>query len=134
MEMSDMRQTKGAMRLFDKVKNIVNGARILSDWIGHGGHVVDKETAQQRADICLKCPEHTGEWSFAEPVANAIKEQLELKKHLSLRVNGEKSLHVCSVCTCVCRLKIWLPIENIALEPEEQDAYPSTCWLRNESR
>jgi len=121
------------MRLWDKVRKLVNGAQILSDWIGEGGHVVDKELAQQRADTCLKCPKHTKEWSLAEPVANAIKEQLEVKKHLSLRVQGEKSLHICSVCSCVCRLKVWLPIERVVPEASEMKDFPMTCWLRTET-
>lgn len=130
--MSGVRSADKEMRLVDRALQMVNGARILADWIGDGGHVVGQEDAQRRADVCLKCPKHSTNYSFAEPVADTIKSQLELKKHLEFRVRGEKSLHVCSVCGCVLRLKVWLPWERIKLDEDEKPNYPASCWLLTE--
>lgn len=117
------------MNIWGTASNYANGAAILCDWIGSGGNVVDRDVAQARADVCLKCPLHTAKWSFVESVAGAIKQQIGLKKHLKLRVDGEKKLHVCSVCGCAMRLKIWLPMERIKPDGDEKSKYDPNCWL-----
>lgn len=129
----EMRKGISTVSLIDRVQQIVNGATILADWLGSGGIPVDKMTAQTRADCCLKCPLHDKTYSFTETAAVAIKTQVELKNHLRLRVDGEKSLHACGVCGCAMRLKIWLPIERIKPTPEERDKYDANCWLRKET-
>lgn len=117
------------MSLFNRASQIMNGAKVLGDWLGHGGVTVDKETAQSRADICLKCPMNVRDWSFLESVAATIKKQIGLKNHLQLRVTGEKGLHFCFGCGCVNKLKIWLPLEKILPEPDERAKFDSNCWL-----
>ena len=117
------------MNWTERVSQIANGAKVLADWLGHGGITVDKEVAQSRADICLKCPKHVKDWPILESAADAIKRQIEIKNHLDLHVRGEKSLHFCAGCGCVCRLKIWLPLENILPEPEERAKFDPNCWL-----
>ena len=117
------------MNWTERASQIVNGAKVLADWIGHGGIPVEKEVAQSRADICLRCPKHVKDWALLESAADAIKRQIEVKNHLDLHVRGEKSLHFCAGCGCVCRLKIWLPLENILPEPEERAKFDPNCWL-----
>lgn len=117
------------MNLLDRASQIVNGAKVLAEWIGGGGVTVDKEIAQSRADICLKCPKHVKEWQFLESTADAIKRQVEIKNHLQLRVKGEKNLHFCAGCGCVCRLKIWLPLEKVLPEASERGNFDERCWL-----
>lgn len=120
--------------LAEKARRLTNGAQILADWIGDGGHVVDRELAQKRADICLTCPKHRVGWGLAEMAASVIKQQVELKNHLQIRVDGEKKLHVCEICGCAMALKIHLPIGRIRLQDEEKRLYPDTCWLLQESK
>jgi hypothetical protein len=117
------------MNWTERVSQIVNGAKVLGDWIGHGGIPVEKEVAQARADICLKCPMNVRDWPLLESVAAAIKKQIGLKNHLQLRVTGEKGLHFCASCGCVNKLKIWLPLENILPEPDERVKFDPNCWL-----
>jgi len=121
------------VNLLEKAQKLAHGAATLAEWIGDGGHTVDRELAQGRADICLKCPKHNNNFSWAEPVANAIKRQMELKNHLMLRVNGERQLHVCGVCECPMRLKIWLPLRRVLPELHEINDYDPSCWLLNET-
>jgi len=131
--------------LLDKVKNYANGARILYEWIGSGSQVVDQETAQKRATACLygdtdkegkpcACRHNQSGGIVAKAVAFAIYEQTQLKNELQLRVDGEKSLHQCSICSCQLKLKIWLPIETLRSEelPEEKGKWPAWCWMKNE--
>lgn len=125
---------EGVVTLLDRVKQTANGARILFEWLGDDQKVVDKELAQSRADICKRCPKNQPGSIFTKAVAWAIKEQTDLKNDLQLRVEGEKSLHACQICTCWLRLKIWLPIEKLRKEEtdEEKSRWPTWCWLRNE--
>lgn len=114
-----------------KLGKIVNGASILRDWLGSGGITVSQELAQARSDICNSCPLNTKSSIVTGSVAEAIKEQLEVKKALKLRVNGEKGLGKCSICSCELRLKCWVPIERILpLTPTE---FPNYCWITKET-
>lgn len=119
------------MNLFDHAKKFKEGAKIITEWLGQGAITVDRETAQARADVCLKCPLNVKEGSFTRAVADAIKRQLEIKSKMNLRVNGEKSLHTCTGCGCANRLKIWLPMRNILPLESEMPSFHESCWLRN---
>lgn len=123
------------MTLSERVKSWSSGARILSDWLGSGQKVVEKEQAQARADICIKCPQNKTGSLVTKAVAWSIKEQTDLKSDLGLAVAGEKSLKTCAVCTCWLRLKIWIPMEKLKAEetPESLAKYPDFCWMRTES-
>jgi hypothetical protein len=122
------------MSLIDKAKNLANGARILTDWLGSGGTPVPHAQAQKRADTCLKCPHNVSGVPFIEGIASAIREQVELKNHLKLRVDGEKKLGTCEVCDCCLRLKVHVPLHVIAPDPEELNDFPWECWLVKESQ
>ncbi len=120
--------------LIDRAKQFKNGTKILTEWLGQGANTVDHRTAQRRADVCIQCPMNGRDSLITSTVADAIKQQLEIKAKMNLRVTGEKSLHTCSACGCVNRLKIWLPLQNILPTPEEMPSFSETCWLRTESK
>lgn len=120
------------MTMLDRVKHTANGARVLFEWLGDGQEVVSQELAQERAKICIQCPKNVRGGVVTKAIAWAIKEQTDLKNDLQLKVDGEKSLHSCRVCTCWLRLKIWLPIEKLRKEQSENELYPTFCWQRNE--
>jgi len=126
------------MKQFHKMlKAGVTAWKIRRDWFGDSGVPVSPELAQQRADICLKCPynQEMPVWElFASAVAFAVKQQLKLKSELKLRVNGEENLHVCSACLCVNSLKAWTPLKFILeyTEPEVMDSFHKEepeCWI-----
>lgn len=130
------------MSIWDKVKNYANGGRILKDWLGEGGVVVEQETAQARANTCLNgakdkegkpcmCPYNTKSGLLSKAVAWAVHEQLQLKNELQLRVDGEKALGKCSICDCQNKLKIWRELEKIRAEetPESLAKFPAHCWI-----
>ena len=116
--------------LIERAKQFKEGTKILTEWLGQGANTVDWRTAQRRADICLKCPLNQKDSVVTSAIADAIKRQLEIKNKLQLRVVGEKSLHTCSGCGCVTRLKIWLPLQNILPTPEEMPNFDDSCWLK----
>lgn len=122
------------MNFLERAAKYQNGVSTLMDWLGAGGVAVGPKDAQRRADICLQCPENKAGWSVSETVAKAIKTHVELKNNLQLRVDGEKSLHTCSICQCALRLKVHVPIEVIRshMQPGEADKLPSYCWQKTE--
>lgn len=122
------------MNFVETLKRYANGARIISDWLGSGGHTVGQADAQRRADVCLKCPHNKAGFDLADNVSDAIREQVELKNHLKLRVKGEKSLLTCEQCLCPLRLKIWLPIKQVLGEENNLSLFPKECWIIQESQ
>lgn len=114
--------------LWDLASNYTNGIKLLREWLGEGGMVVSPEQAQARADICLECPENVKFSRLTMAVAETIKEHVEFKNELNLRVKGEKSLHTCKVCSCVLKLKVHVPIEFIRKHPNPDEKYPAHCW------
>lgn len=118
------------MTLLDRAKSIPHGAKVIAGWLGSGGEVVEPETAQERADICLPCPNNVANFPVTTAVALAVKQYLGVKNKLSLRVKGEKALGTCSACGCVLRLKVWEPQEKVQneLTDEERQKLPAFCW------
>jgi len=121
--------------LFERLKHYLDGARIISDWIGEGNHPVSQEQAQARANVCLECVRNQPRVGIVESVASAIKEQVDLKNALDLMVDGELGLKTCQVCDCPLRLKIWLPLsfQTRYMKSEELKSFEPDCWLRTES-
>jgi len=120
------------MNLLDKVTKYAHGARVLLDWLGGGPETVEQHTAQNRANICRSCPMNKFGVEIAESVAYAIKEQVELKNHLDLRVEGEEALQTCSACACPLKLKVWLPLSRITKyeTPDSLAQFHEDCWIR----
>jgi hypothetical protein len=122
------------MKLMERVRQFARGAETLQDWLGHHGIPVHRTLAQTRADVCLKCPNNQQGYQLTDSVAGVIHHTVEIKNHLQLRVRGEKSLHTCSSCQCVLRLKVWVPIEFISRHTTEEETsqLPEFCWQRKE--
>ena len=118
------------------IKSAVTFYRTKRDWFGDGGIPAAPELAQKRADICKTCPynKESRVWElFAGAAAFAVKQQLKLKSELSLRVNGEEDLHVCSACLCILGLKVHTPLKYI-LESSETGAMHPDCWIYLEQK
>ena len=120
------------MNLTEKAKQFRDGILVLSEWLGSGARTVEPLLAQERANVCLKCPMNIPVGKLASTVAMAVKRQVELKNKLHLRVNGEKSLMQCRGCGCVLKLKVHVPIENLGLDENELQRYPEWCWMKRE--
>lgn len=121
------------MNILERAKHLANGVEFISNWIGDGGIVVDKEEAQGRANICLACPNNKLGLTVAAPVAAAVRKYLEFKNELELRVDGEKKLGSCELCGCELRLQIWETPDRIRsqMTPEETAKAPKHCWKLN---
>ena len=124
-------------RLSRNVGRAAVGGHILVDWLGNGAETVNVEIAQARANVCLDCDRNQDGHSLLKLTADtvrAIAEQMQVKEHKRLRVEGEENLHVCSVCSCVLPLKIWLRPDILAerTSKETLQELPTWCWLKAE--
>lgn len=122
------------MNLIDKVKSYVKGVEILSTWVGSGGDLVEVPQAQYRANTCLICPKHVPCGTLEKAVALGVKKIVGLKGICGLKVRGEHRLKCCSVCGCVMRTKIWMPLSRAkaGMSPEEISQLDTKCWITNE--
>lgn len=130
------------MSLIEKIRNDIEGAAILRDWLGDGSPV-HPIVAEARASRCTTgnngnpCPMNV-EPNWWDRVKNDIAEwiryELELKNRMDLKVPQEEQLSMCGACGCCLKLKVWTPIKHIKdhLAPEKLAKTPTYCWMRAE--
>lgn len=122
------------MNLMEQARQIISGIEIIQQWLGSGASTVPPEVAQSRANCCISCPLNIKGGIVSEPVALAIKRQVEVKNQLNLKVENEENLGRCQACFCESRLKIWIPLKNIEPEESERSSFDPKCWLLNEGK
>lgn len=120
--------------IVETVQQLTTGAQTLYDWLGAGGVPVSPKLAGKRANTCRKCDLNgEGNWlqRLAASVAGVVKQQMELKNQMSLKVKNEDELHSCSACGCALPLKVWVPIETIIQDtkPETMTKFDKKCWI-----
>lgn len=116
---------------------LVAGARTLADWLGSGGNPVAVELAENRAGICVTCPENKpGDLSdfFTQAASDVIQTQLEKRKELQLSTKYDSSINVCNACGCPLKLKVHVPLEHILSKMGEgtREALDKRCWILKE--
>jgi len=120
-------------------KSVAAGVRVLLDWLGAGAKPVRPELAGARAQICVACPKNDGgDWRsvFTEPVANKIRQQLEIKNQMKLATTHDGALRVCSACMCPLPLKVWTPLEHILKFTDQgtKEQLDPRCWIIHEEQ
>lgn len=131
------------MSIIDEIRNDANGAALLADWLGDGGHTVDPGRADWRASVCAAgslgqpCTNNVEpKWweRVKNDVADAIKSELEIRNRIGLTVKHEGSIHMCKACGCCLPLKVHVPIEHIAKHTSQsvKDKLPQFCWMKKE--
>lgn len=120
----------------NRLQQLVQGKRVLHDWLGEGGIPVPINVAQARADVCNdNCPKnYHGSWLWNIATSMAIASQMKLRRIMGLKLNGEKTLDVCEVCGCVLKLKVHVPFEHIYrhMSLEQFSSFPPNCWMLKE--
>jgi hypothetical protein len=127
-----------------EIKNLWTGAQLLYDWLGDGG-AVSPMVAEFRAQRCISgnngepCPNNvqprSWEKHLTDPVAQAIRRQLELKHGMNLHLPDEDKLAMCKICGCCNALLVWTPTKHLRehhLKNHSIDTYPKFCWKRKE--
>lgn len=121
-----------AGRLIDRIKADANAARILTEWIGSGGDPVPKDVAYARAETCIACPHNQPGAAFEAGVAEAIREQDALRRGHRLTLSNEGKLKSCNRCGCYLKLKVWIPMQQLAPRTKMSE-FPPNCWLPMEA-
>ena len=118
----------------------------LRDWLGDGGKPVERMLAEKRLSICLHGNDGKAcklnveprwwEREFVNPVAEAIRSELELKNSMNLHLPNEENAGMCKICGCCLLLKPWTPIDHIKKNTDEitLSKAPDFCWMRTESK
>ena len=123
--------------LSSRAAQLAAGIKTIAAWELGGGNVVKREVANARAKICAACVKNEqGDLStfFTEQAARLIRLQLETKNNMKLHTDFDPLLGLCSACGCVCKLKVWAPLDIIRKEmkPEVKAALAGNCWVLTE--
>jgi len=126
------------MNIIEEIKQDSAGLLFLRDWLGDDGKTVTPDVAEDRAKVCLGCPQnsHPNWWErlLKDPIANAIRRELEIKNKMNIHLHEEENLHMCRICGCATRLKVWAPLAHIKdhTTPQSLEKMPPHCWIKNE--
>lgn len=119
------------------LEQYADGAAIIREWLGAGGAPVPQMQAEARAHTCVGCAENVAPrwWERAvNEIAETIRQHLEIKHRVDLKVTADDALHMCRKCGCCLQLKVHTPIAHIAdhTEPELVERLPDFCWMKRE--
>ena len=132
------------MRVFDEIKKDARGLATLRDWWGDDLRHVSQALADHRSLACLRgndgeaCPHNKApnwwERNIKNPIAKAIKRQLEIKARFAMSTPFDSMLHMCGECGCCLKTKIWTPIDHIKKHTPASVTkdWPVWCWQRIE--
>jgi hypothetical protein len=125
-------------KLMVEIKADAKGSLILHDWLGAGGAAVAQEQAEGRAQTCAECLQNVpGRWwehAFKNKIADAIKEQIEIRNKLVLFTDHDSRLGTCGICSCNLPLKVFVPIHHIQAHTSTAELlkFPDHCWIKKE--
>jgi hypothetical protein len=94
-----------------------------------GGGVVSQELAEERTNVCMRCPYNTDlpGCSGCAGIANLV-----FKVIGSRQTANMGRLKQCGICGCSLKAKIWVPQETIKETAQVQrnmDQFPKWCWV-----
>lgn len=119
------------------IRKIAAGTAALAEWESLGLPHVEQSVANERAEICSRCPKNDKKPLtdiFTVPVANMIKKKMERLDGMDLHTPYDAQLATCNACWCPLRTKIWYPddlvLKNLKLDqvPELNQDNPR-CWI-----
>ena len=131
------------MNIIEEIRNDISGAEALADWLGNEPPV-NEMVALFRAERCvqgdagLSCPLNVepGWWerNVKDPIARWITRELEEQHRMNLNTPYDDQLHICKICGCAMRLKVWTPASVLRrhINKKQLNQSPSWCWLRKE--
>jgi len=118
-------QIKNSWNLGD----VVSWASTMVDWAKKGFKFVPQEKANDRAEICAKCPKNID-------VAGCV--GCSGVAGLVSKIRGDRStpyddqLRVCGACGCVLKVLVNLEVGTIAKSHSLDMPYAQICWVKEE--
>lgn len=118
----------------DHVGKTAAGIRLVVDWLGSGLVPVPRAEAEQRAAICVTCPQNqTGDlWQRLDAkAADGLKRLLSIKADMTLATTLDGKLKTCVACDCHLPLKVFVPMKHILdnTTPEVMANLDPRCWI-----
>lgn len=112
------------------------GLNAIAKMFGNEG-TVPKELANQRANVCVQCPQNSrGDWTrfFTKLASEQVRKMLEARKGMGLKTDYDEQLNICEVCACPLRLKVHAQLAHIKEHTDAETAalLPDNCWIRTE--
>jgi hypothetical protein len=94
------------------------------------GGVVSQDIAEERTNICMRCPYNTSlpGCEGCSGVANIVFRVIGARKTKNMGY-----LKQCGVCGCSLKAKVWVPQETIKQTAQIQNNandFPDWCWVR----
>ena len=94
------------------------------------GGVVDQETAEERTNICMRCPYNTRlpGCEGCSGIANLVFKVIGARK-----THNMGHLKQCGVCGCSLKAKVWVPqdtVKQTANVQNNMNDFPDWCWVR----
>lgn len=122
-----------AVTLFQTAKSF---AQFLANWTLKGGHMVDQNTANMRAAICLGC--HNNQ-AGSDPKTGGACRSCRGKNKVLDAIFGpllkgrttpyDAKLKDCALCGCKIHAMVHFPNDYL-LTKEDANAYPSFCFKK----
>lgn len=133
------RISRGVKAAAGVVNRVLAGAKLYVKWLGSGGVPVESAQAEKRASICVSCAFNKDRGNFidyfTQPVAEELMKIIAIKNDMNLSTSKDNLLHICDVCDCPMKAKVWTPLKHIKseLSPDVQKKLWAKCWIVNET-
>lgn len=118
-------------------KTVKSFTQFLWNFKLSGSPLVDQNTANIRAQVCVDCHNNTA--SADVPAGRSCRicgksgnKALDLLREPIIGKNKtplDGRLMSCGICGCDLKLSVWIP-NRILLSQEDANAYPSFCWKK----
>lgn len=119
-----------------RAKELVAGAKTITEWIDSGEPPVPSQQSLQRAIVCAACPlNEKGDLTkwFVVPAAELIKRQVQRMHERKLTTPRDDELNICTACHCPLKLKVHIPIgwvtKKLTDEQKEKLKSGRDCWI-----
>lgn len=111
---------------------LVVGISVLKDWLGDGLVPVDREEAEHRAAICVRCPNNVPGTPLVDAAAETFRRLVEAKNGMKLVTAHDEKLETCSACSCRLALKVWAQLKHILkhTDDEVRTKLWNECWIK----
>lgn len=123
-----------AVTFFHTVKSFT---QFLWNWKLQGSPLVDQNTANIRASICVGCHNNVaskdvrkGGCSVCNKMGNKTINAIRDTIIEGNRTTSEGRLLSCANCGCDLAITVWIPLAALGQTKEEANAWPSFCWRK----
>lgn len=112
------------------------GIRLVMDFLGPSLKPVPHELAEQRASVCVTCPQNKPGSLISHTGGLVLKMLLQARSDLKLETSHDANLHDCHACDCNLHLKPHVSIDYILSKtpPDVMAKLDPKCWILSESR